>query len=104
MGRAAVEMKRLPAAFRVLQDRWRVSLQHCFDRSDDSCAWVARVVRDDGTRAVLKVSVPHMEAAHEPHGLQFWNGDVTVRLLEFDTDLGAMLLERCEPPCDGTVA
>ena len=32
--------------------------------------------------------------------LRFWNGEPTVRLLEADADLNAMLLERCEP---GTV-
>ena len=41
--------------------------------------------------------MPHMEAAHEIQGLRFWDGDPTVRLLEADEDLGAMLLERCEP-------
>jgi streptomycin 6-kinase len=30
-------------------------------------------------------------------GLRFWDGDPTVRLLDADDDLGAMLLERCEP-------
>jgi len=38
-----------------------------------------------------------MEGEHEIEGLRFWNGDPTVRLLEADDDLGAMLLERCEP-------
>jgi streptomycin 6-kinase len=38
-----------------------------------------------------------MEADHEIAGLRFWNGNPTVRLLEADEDLGAMLLERCEP-------
>jgi streptomycin 6-kinase len=28
---------------------------------------------------------------------RFWDGDPTVRLLEADDELGAMLLERCEP-------
>jgi streptomycin 6-kinase len=41
--------------------------------------------------------MPHMEGEHEIEGLRFWNGDPTVRLLEADDDLGAMLLERCEP-------
>jgi streptomycin 6-kinase len=47
------------------------------------------------------------EAGHAAHGgrtrdrgLRFWDGNPTVRLLEADDDLGAMLLERCEP---GTV-
>jgi streptomycin 6-kinase len=46
---------------------------------------------------VLKIAMPHMEGEHEIHGLRFWNGDPTVRLLEADDDLGAMLLERCRP-------
>jgi streptomycin 6-kinase len=44
--------------------------------------------------------MPHMEGNHEIQGLRFWCGDPTVRLLTADADLGAMLLERCEP---GTV-
>ena len=41
--------------------------------------------------------MPHMEGDHEVHGLRFWDGNPTVRLLEADDDLGAMLLERCQP-------
>jgi streptomycin 6-kinase len=47
--------------------------------------------------AVLKIAMPHMEGDHEIQGLRFWNGDPTVRLLESDDELGAMLLERCLP-------
>jgi streptomycin 6-kinase len=47
--------------------------------------------------AVLKIAMPHMEGEHEIQGLRFWDGDPTVRLLEFDDELGAMLLERCLP-------
>ena len=38
-----------------------------------------------------------MEGADEIAGLRFWNGEVTVRLLDADESLGAMLLERCRP-------
>ena len=62
-----------------------------------SCAWVAPVTLANGTSAVLKLGMPHMEGEHEIEGLRFWNGDPTVRLLEASRDLGAMLLERCEP-------
>ena len=34
---------------------------------------------------------------HEIQGLRFWNGEPTVRLLDSDDEVGAMLLERCEP-------
>jgi streptomycin 6-kinase len=90
----------LPQTIRELQDRWSLSLGAPFDGSEVSCAWVAPAVRGDGTRAVLKLGMPHMEAAHELQALRFWDGEPTVRLLEADADLNAMLLEYCEP---GTV-
>jgi streptomycin 6-kinase len=46
---------------------------------------------------VLKVSTPHFEAEQEIAGLRFWAGDPTVRLLEADEHLCALLLERCDP-------
>jgi streptomycin 6-kinase len=54
-------------------------------------------VRDDGAHVVLKLGMPHMEAADEIEGLRFWDGNPTVRLLEADSNLNALLLERCEP-------
>ena len=46
---------------------------------------------------MLKVGWPHMEARDEIDGLLLWSGDPTVRVLEADRELNAMLLERCEP-------
>ena len=80
---------------KALTERW--SLRPDVPFNQVSCSWVASVVCADGTSAVLKLSMPHMEGAHEIEGLRFWNGDPTVRLLKADDDLGAMLLERCEP-------
>jgi streptomycin 6-kinase len=90
-------LKELPNKIRELEERWSLSLAPPFDGSDGSCSWVAPAMRADGSRAVLKLGMPHMEAAHELQGLQFWNGDPTVRLLEADVELNAMLLECCEP-------
>ena len=87
----------LPQAIGKLQDRWSLSLGDPFDGSEVSCAWAAPAVRGDGTRAVLKLGMPHMEAADELQALRFWDGDPTVRLLDGDVDLNAMLLESCEP-------
>lgn len=87
----------LPRVVRELEDRWRLSLETPFDGNEVSCSWVALAVREDGSGAVLKLGMPHMEAAHEIQALQFLDGDPTVRLLEYDVDLNAMLLEQCEP-------
>jgi streptomycin 6-kinase len=87
---------RLPHAIAELEERWHLSIGERFDGEGDA-SWVATVVRRDGSPAVLKLGTPHMEAEHEADGLRFWDGDPTVRLLEADDTLGAMLLERCEP-------
>jgi streptomycin 6-kinase len=93
-------LERLPHAIRELQHTWSLSLLAPFDGNEVSCAWVAPAVCTDGTRAVLKLGMPHMEGEHEIPALRFWDGDPTVRLLAADDDRNAMLLERCEP---GTV-
>jgi streptomycin 6-kinase len=93
----AAWLNRLPDALRNLERRWSLSIGVPFDDQHSSCAWVAPVALADGTPAVLKFGMPHMEGEHEFQGLRFWNGDPTVRLLASDDELGAMLLERCEP-------
>jgi streptomycin 6-kinase len=90
-------LERLPKLVSELEERWSLTLETPFDGSDISTAWVAPVIRADGSSAVLKVVIPHMEGEHEIDGLRFWNGDPTVRLLDADKALGAILLERCEP-------
>jgi streptomycin 6-kinase len=93
----AVWLERLPSTLRELERRWSISPGAPFDGKEVSCSWVAPVVRANGTAAALKIGMPHMEGEHEIQGLRFWDGDPTVRLLEADDRLNAMLLERCEP-------
>ena len=93
----AAWLQRLPATLRDLERRWSLILDAPFDSAEVSCAWVAPAARANGTSTILKLGMPRMEGEHELHGLRFWNGNPTVRLLEADDELGAMLLERCEP-------
>jgi streptomycin 6-kinase len=90
-------LENLPEVVDELRRRWSLELEPPFDGPEGGAAWVAPAVRADGTKAVLKVSLPHMEADHEIAGLRFWQGDPTVLLLEADDDERAMLLERCDP-------
>lgn len=85
----------LPSMLAQLRDRWSLRIGTPF--AQGTCSWVAPVICADGTAAVLKIGMPHMECASESDGLRFWNGNPTVRLLESESELGAMLLERCEP-------
>jgi streptomycin 6-kinase len=88
-------LERLPVVLQKLERRWSLTFGKPYE--DASCAWVATVTLADGTAAVLKIGMPHFEGEHEIQGLRFWSGDPTVRLLEADEELGAMLLERCDP-------
>ena len=90
-------IEQLPNAIRSLQDRWSLSLGVPFDGPEVSCSWVAPAVRREGTHAVLKLGMPHREGRDEIQALDFWGGESTVRLLEADEAVNAMLLERCEP-------
>jgi streptomycin 6-kinase len=87
----------LDAAVDAACERWGLVLGRPFDGPEVSAAWVAPAVRHGGERVVLKLGMPHAEAADEARGLALWAGDPTVRLIDVDDRSGAMLLERCEP-------
>jgi streptomycin 6-kinase len=87
----------LPERVTELGQRWSLSLDTEHGGADATCSFIVLVRRADGSRAVLKLGLPHMEAKHELDGLRFWNGDACVRLLEADAACGALLLERCLP-------
>jgi streptomycin 6-kinase len=93
-------LESLPLLIEKLIALWFLRLEAPFD-SGGTCSWVCPVVRRDGTQAVLKLAMPHMEGKHEIQGLRYWSGrsrlPYCVKLLEADDDSGAMLLERCLP-------
>jgi streptomycin 6-kinase len=90
-------LARLPAAVEELIGRWQLSPAAPLGGEEGSCSWVQAVMRLDGTRAVLKLGLPHMESEQEADALRLWDGGSAVRLLEADAELGALLLERCDP-------
>jgi streptomycin 6-kinase len=92
----AAWLERLPQARADLERRWSLTIRP-LEIHEASCAWVASAELADGSSGILKLAMPHLEGEHELHGLRFWDGDPTVRLLEADERLGAMLLERCLP-------
>jgi streptomycin 6-kinase len=93
----AAWLDRLPEVLQSLEHLWALTPDAPLDAEEPSCSYVAAVRAANGRPAVLKIAMPHMEGEHEIHGLRFWDGDPTVRLLEADDELGAVLLERCKP-------
>lgn len=89
-------LDRLPQIVTESGGRWSLTLEPAFSRL--SYNYVVPAVRDDGTPAVLKLSFPQdREFRTEVEALRLFGGRGAVRLLEWDLELGAMLLERCEP-------
>ncbi|WP_112270972.1 aminoglycoside phosphotransferase family protein [Lentzea terrae] len=61
------------------------------------CAIVLPVRRADGHPAVLKLTWIDEETKQEPLALRLYDGNGAVQLLDFDEELGALLLERLDP-------
>lgn len=87
--------ERLPKTISEMARRWSLAVGSPYEHA--TCSWVAPATRHDGSPVVLKLGMPHMEGRDEIQGLRFWAGDPTVRLLDSDSGINAMLLERCEP-------
>jgi streptomycin 6-kinase len=78
------------------RERWGLEVAPPFAGAHVS--FVAPVVAADGTSAVLKVNAPGVwENDREADALAHWNGRGAVRLLAYDPERRALLLERCEP-------
>jgi streptomycin 6-kinase len=90
-------LARLPAQIDASVARWRLHIEPGTGGAGATCSFIAFVRRADGSPAVLKLGLPHMEAEHELDGLRFWGGDGAIGVLDADAVSGAMLLERCEP-------
>ncbi len=59
--------------------------------------FVASALLTDGQTVVVKVGEPGTELRDEMRALRTWQGESAVRLLDWDENLGALLLERILP-------
>lgn len=87
-------VKALPMIVKQLTTKWKLTLFPPY-LEHVSCSYVANCLVDGKTEAVLKIGFPHEEALHEIEGLQLLNGNPTVKLLNYDKNVNAMLLEKC---------
>jgi streptomycin 6-kinase len=89
----------LPDVVADLQMRWSVTLVE-EELSGGTSAWVARVRRTDGTRAVLKIALPDETSEREVAVLRAAGGRGYVRVLAAAPEHRAVLLEALGPSLD----
>ncbi len=88
-------LRRLPSLVVDLAARWELTLgEPTFELSYN---YVVPVTRTDRTPAVLKIGVPLPENRRELTALRAYDGDGACRVMEFDVERCAMLLERVLP-------
>jgi streptomycin 6-kinase len=89
-------LKGLPVLIADLERRWSIETGPPFP--EIRINWVAPAIYRDRTTAVLKLSFPQDKGIkREAEALALFDGRGSVRLLRLDFEVGAMLLERCEP-------
>ena len=88
-------LDRLPRLTDECAERWSLTLGEAFAYAFASLALPA--TRLDGSEAVLKIQFPDHESELEAAALTHLDGDGAIRLLEYDVDRRALLLERCRP-------
>jgi streptomycin 6-kinase len=87
-------IERLPGLVGECCERWQLRLGETFPAS---FSYVARVEREAGSPAVLKLTLPGGGTAGEAEALRRWHGDGAVLLLDDDPERSALLLELVEP-------
>lgn len=88
-------LSHLPAAIKATEKQWDIRVLAHYPNL--SYNFVAPVLRQDGTRAVLKLGIPRDELASEIQALRAWKGRGAVKLLAGEPEKGALLLEMLEP-------
>jgi streptomycin 6-kinase len=88
-------LHQLPRRRAACSERWQLVLEAPYPNAFVSVVYPA--TRHDGTLVALKIQYPHRESDHEHDALRLWNGEGAVRLLDYDTDHHALLIERCLP-------
>jgi streptomycin 6-kinase len=85
----------LPETMRTCKQRWCVQLDAPFPNL--TFHLVLSALRKDGTRVVLKLGVPSKEFSNEIRALHHFNGQAMVALLDYDEQIGCMVLEHLTP-------
>ncbi len=93
-------LRNLDEVIRLLEQKWKIRLGKSLKGGTE--AFVSEVTTEDGSEAILKLTMPHVEGnsvfEQEIVALKITNGDGYVRLLNYDRNHRAVLLERLGSP------
>ena len=90
-------VNRLPAILANCEQRWRLTFASPFIYQSYAYHYIAPATRSDGTAVVVKVHAPTDEFTQEAEALRLCEGRGMARLLDYDRNDKALLLERLEP-------
>ena len=88
-------LKKLPATIAECAEKWSLIILPPFEEL--SYNYVTPAVTANGTPVVIKAGVPHTEFTSEVEALTAFTGKGISQLLEADTNMGVMLIERLQP-------
>jgi streptomycin 6-kinase len=88
---------RLPAILASCEQRWRLTFAPPIAYRSYAYHYIAPATCSDGTAVVVKVHAPTNEFTQEAEALRLCEGRGMVRLLDYDMNDKALLLERLEP-------
>jgi streptomycin 6-kinase len=88
-------MERLPSLISLIEDLWSIRVAEPYTTL--TYHYVAPAIKENGAEAILKLGVPGLYIDREAECLNRYRGNGAVQLFEFDSDLGALLLERIHP-------
>ncbi|MFS0661053.1 aminoglycoside phosphotransferase family protein [Niallia alba] len=93
-------LRDLGEIIQLLEHKWKI--RTCKSLNGGTEAFVAEVTKEDGGKAILKLTMPHVEGnsvfEQEIVALKITDGDGYVRLLKYDMDHRAVLLEKLGLP------
>lgn len=88
-------LRKLPLLVETCAQKWSLRLRPSFPAL--SYNYVCPVQGEDGVDLVLKIGLPTRELFTEMEALRLYQGRGSVRLVDADRKLGALLLERLQP-------
>lgn len=88
-------IEKLPSLIRTIEQSWEIEVTTT--HKSLTYNYVAFAENGEGKKTILKIGFPSTALDREAKCLEIFNGSGAARLLKYNSDLGALLIERIEP-------